>query len=749
MRPVLRQASGIVHHEYALLRSVPVFLCPALIREPYLAQAHRDVKPPATRSFSSFKRNQQEAFVEAAELQTPPTPEYASKAPSEPFRTLPLSCPGCGAPTQVLDKGDAGYYNLERNAVKAYLYYDPTKSQDKKQQEDIYTKALQQADPKILEEAGMDKDVLNSPSKKELKELLPPPTPICERCHNLLNHRIGTPIAHPTIDSIHATIAESPYKRNHIYHVVDAADFPLSLVPNLQSSLKLPKLRTQNRRARHRGWMSGDRIAEVSFIITRSDLLAPLKEQVDKLMPYMQQTLRTALGRAGRNLRLGNVHMVSAKRGWWTTSVKEQIWERGGAAWMVGKVNVGKSALFETVFPKARGGAQDVRKIRSQQEREKMLAGARSMKELLQIQEDLAEEDEEIARAKEEATKSYSIEEEVPENDPEAYDEDSLLPPPQPYTPYPTLPVATSLPGTTASPIRIPFGNKKGELIDLPGLARTTPELSSFVKSEDQDDLVMKSRIAAQRHILKPGQSLVLGGGLIRITPVTKDTIFIVSPFTPLEPHVSSTEKAATLQSQTRESGVPSIVLPGVGDQMQSAGRFPLQWDATKQLAGPLTSKMAGKMKPENLPFTIYSLDVLVEGVGWIEVSCQVRKPKGWVPFHLRPENQGKNLQNKWEKHNSKLPKKADEADVPDAFEKAGLATAKNASEATSQQHELFEQFPEIEVFSPLGKFIGVRQPMCASVLGGPKPVSKRDRKARPRRSMVSVKAQRKPKPKE
>jgi hypothetical protein len=617
------------------------------------------------------------------------------------------------------------------------LEYDPSKAQESRQEEDIYTRALQQLDPEMLEATGMDKSVLNS--SPPITEPQAPQTPICERCHNLIHHSIGTPIAHPTIDSIKATIGESPHQRNHIYHVLDAADFPLSLIPNLQSSLKLPKHRTQNRRAKHRGWMSGDRIAEVSFIITRSDLLVPLKEQADKLMPYMQEVLRTALGRVGRKLRLGNVHMVSAKRGWWTKSVKESIWERGGAGWMVGKVNVGKSALFEVVFPKGRTGTQDVRKIRSQQERENMLSGARSMKELVAVQEQLKEEDEATARAEkypESKPKQTLSPDPKEDEDLEVYDEHSLLPPPQPYTPFPTLPVATSLPGTTASPIRVPFGNKKGELIDLPGLARTTPDLSSFVKPENRDDLVMKSRIAAERHVLKPGQSLVLGGGLIRITP-RSDAIFIVSPFTPLEPHVSSTEKAATLQDQTRASGVPSIVLPSAGEQMKSAGTFPLKWDVTKKLAGPLTSPVAGKMKPENLPFVVWATDVLIEGVGWVEISCQVRKGKTFP-----------------------LGKKTDEViqpppRIPDALEAAGIARAPSSSSSSSSSSsppsQLFGDerdagalFPEVEIFSPLGKFVGTRKPMCASVLAGPKYVAKRDRKARPRMSMVSVKARRK-----
>ncbi len=148
-------------------------------------------------------------------------------------------------------------------------------------------------------------------------------------------------------------ISESPYKYNHIYHVLDAADFPMSLIPQIQRHLELTPQRSQNRRAKTQRYYHG-RMAEMSFIITRSDLLAPQKEQVDKLMPYLTEVLRDALGRSGADVRLGNLRCVSSKRGWWTKQIKDDIWNRGGGGWMVGKVNVGKSNLFESVFPKGR-----------------------------------------------------------------------------------------------------------------------------------------------------------------------------------------------------------------------------------------------------------------------------------------------------------------------------------------------------------------------------------------------------------
>lgn len=489
--------------------------------------------------------------------------------------------------------------------------------------------------------------------------------------------------------------------------------------------------------------MANDRIAEVSFIITRSDLLAPKKEQVDALMPYIQSVLRDALGRTNKDARLGNVRLVSAKRGWWTKQVKEEIWERGGAGWMVGKVNVGKSNLFEVVFPKGRGADyQDVRRIRSESEREAMMKNAQSLDELVAVQKQLAEEDADIERhdkgAKEHQHKPLEPEEEKLDED-EDLDPDALLPPPQPFTPYPVLPIASSLPGTTASPIRIPFGRNKGELVDMPGLARTAPGLETFVRPHAQDDLIMKHRITAHRHVLKPGQSLLLGGGLIRITPVTQDLIFLVHPFVPIDPHVTRTEKAVDLQAQTSDRHVESILAQDVGSQMRSAGRFKLKWDVTKQLAGPLTSKVAAKMRPENLPFRIFSTDILVEGVGWLEISAQMRRRQGWAPVGMVKKD-------------------------PNAARKAKLEAQKRVEEELQMKHEakmrgeVFVRpkvededaedvvaFPEIEVFSPLGKFVGARRPMCASVVSGPRQVSSRERSARPRRSMKSVKAQRKP----
>jgi hypothetical protein len=220
MRPALRQARTLLNHD-ALQASIPTFLCPALLR-PAVQTPRRHATP--ARRFSSFGRAQQEAsapipsteIIEAEALEAP----SSSAQPEQ--RTLPRACPGCGAPSQLYDKKEAGFYNVDRGAVRAYLKWDPAKVQEATQEDDVYSKALKDADPELLKQLG----VLDAPT---VTEALSPDTPVCDRCHNLIHHSVGTPIHHPTVESIQATISESPHRRNHIYHVVDAADFPLSI----------------------------------------------------------------------------------------------------------------------------------------------------------------------------------------------------------------------------------------------------------------------------------------------------------------------------------------------------------------------------------------------------------------------------------------------------------------------------------------------------------------------------------------
>lgn len=401
---------------------------------------------------------------------------------------------------------------------------------------------------------------------------------------------------------------ESPWKTNHVYHILDAADFPLSLVPNIYRQLSLKPQRSPNRRADTVSFRAGKRQAEVHFIITRSDLLGGVKEHVDSLMTYMTQVLRDAFGSSGDRIRLGNVHMVSAYRGWWTKEIKDKIWNEGGGVWMVGKTNVGKSNLISAVFPKSPESAR-------------------------QLREDA------VAKGL--------------ESTPDAVDltADSLLPPVQKQHDFPVLPIVSACPGTTASPIRIPFGEKKGEVIDLPGLFRGG--VAEYVQDKHKLDLIMTKRPKPDRLTIKPGQSLLLGG-LIRITPVDPQDVILASPFVPLEAHVTSTEKASKMMSGKRTPPYTLIANEGVGETVASAGTIELKYDVTKTYGRRL--KEPSPADEGRIPlFQMLSVDILIEGCGWVELVTQVRTK----------------------------------------------SLAQNG-------------FPKVEVFSPEGKCVGSRRPMTA-----------------------------------
>ena len=618
----------------------------------------------------------------------------------QPSKTLPLQCHGCGALSQTTVPDEAGYYDVTRKVVREYLGLEGEKQERKTSDADqVVQQALQSIDVEALERQGINLKALlpERPSRAR-----PAPAtdkaPLCDRCHNLIHHSAGNSIYHPSIESLHDTIEESPYKQNHVYHVLDAADFPMSLLPRLHSLLDVT-LRTQNRRSKPVKFQHGRR-TEMSFIISRSDLLAPKKEQVDSLMPYITETLRDALGRVGGRVRLGNVHCVSAKRGWWTKELKEEIWKRGGAGWMVGKANVGKSQLFEAVFPKGR--------MEGQASKHQI-----SVNVFPNTQPHLPGEHHDEANPL------------LPGRTATPTAEFSLLPPAQPETNYPSMPVVSSLPGTTASPIRIPFGSGRGELIDLPGLSRT--DLEHHIAPAHRAQLIMKSRVTPVQQVLRPGQSLLLGG-FIRLTPRNispdEELIFLAYAFTPIEPHTTATDKAVAVQTEAeagdglRPAGVENIALPGTGATVKHAGAFQVRYDVTKARTGPLMRKDAVGLKADRLPYRVLGLDILIEGCGWVEVVVQVRTKQLFT--RVRESGGGEMDMGTWASQVQTLDLRPEPVNVD---RKGGDREAEAA-------------WPVIDVYSPEGRFIGYRRPMNAWELNKPRT----DAVKRPRKSMKGAK---------
>ncbi|KAL8381055.1 hypothetical protein RB595_005378 [Gaeumannomyces hyphopodioides] len=705
-----------------LFQAPPLYLCPALRsfasaslplrhHRPLVCGQRKCRDTPAQRSLLQPRREVRRAHSlgvapqETEGLGNDAELERAYQALSG----LPPQCTGCGAITQTATPGRPGYYSPERKDVKlsSGLEPPPPKVPTRHEKEDsIVTAALRSVKPEELEKLGVNVAALTSDlPNHEPKEQPNPRSPLCDRCHNLIHHSDGAPIFHPSLEALRETLDESPYKYNHVYHVIDAADFPMSLLPNIHSLLEAMPLRSQNRRSRS-GRFYKDRKTEISFVITRSDLLGPKKKLVDGMMSYLRETLRDALGRRGRRLRLGNVHCVSARRGWWTQELQKDIWKRGGGCWFVGKANVGKSRLFHDVFPKGLMG-----KSQSKHQITVPLGASPQGRDL----EDSAMA--ELLPAPEAAL-------EAEEDEVEELDEYSLLPPARRETNFPEMPIVSALPGTTASPIRVPFGNGKGELIDLPGLERS--RLEQYVKPEHRQSLIMKTHVRPTVEVIRPGKSLLIGG-FVRITPELPWYNVLSWSFVPLKAHLTSTYKALAMQQQTGEIQVENIATESAVEATKLAGTYELRWDVTKDYTGPLTAKAAGKVPLDRLPFRILGADIVIEGVGWVELTVQMRKND--LEWRTRGAKR-KEISRTRRRGGDEIRQTLDLSGPGDE------EVQKDEDDVPEKGGEDDIAWPKVQVFTPEGRFVSVRPPMKASLCCPPQ----KPDKGRPRKSMKGEK---------
>ncbi|KLU91886.1 hypothetical protein MAPG_10835 [Magnaporthiopsis poae ATCC 64411] len=686
-----------------LFQTSPLYPCPAVRfasaghRRPLVYGQHRcrDLLTQA-RLLQPGLEVRRAYSLEATARQDPELDAKLQRA-REALSGLPPQCTGCGGLTQTSTPGRPGYYNPERKDVKlcSGLETPPPRVPTRHEKEDsIVAAALRAVDPEKLENLGVNVTALKSDLPSHEPEQQPDRAPpLCDRCHNLVHHSEGTPIFHPSLEALRETIDESPYKYNHIYHIIDAADFPMSLLPNIHSLLEAMPLRSQNRRSRS-GRFYGDRKMDISFIITRSDLLARKKEQVDGMMSNIRETLREALGRRGRRVRLGNVHCVSARCGWWTQELLRKIRRLGGGCWFVGKANVGKSRLFHAVFPKGMGQPQP-------------------NNHQITVSPDANLQGRELERSAVAELLPFAEEDEM-----EELDEYSLLPPARRETNFPEMPLVSALPGTTASPIRVPFGNGKGELIDLPGLRRS--RLDEYVKPEHHRSMIMQKHIRPTKEVIAPGKSLLIGG-FIRITPELPWYNVLSWSFVPLKVHITSTRKAVALQQQTGEVNVENIATKKAAEATRLAGTYALRWDVTKEYTGPLTAKAAGNIPVDRLPFRILGADIVIEGVGWIELTVQVRK--------MQLEREAK-----------KRPKRHDRDEIRQTLDLSEPGDEEiwkdEHDDVPEEQDDDDEAWPKVQVYTPEGGFVSVRPPMKASLCCQPR----KPDKGRPRKSMKGAK---------
>ncbi|KAI5786745.1 hypothetical protein FPQ18DRAFT_263516 [Pyronema domesticum] len=451
--------------------------------------------------------------------------------------------------------------------------------------------------------------------KKAKKSDPPKFDPICNRCHELKHHHQAPPLpAYPTLETLATLLQTSRHKHNHIYHLIDAADFPMTLRPSMQRYLykNLPKSITRN--------------LTISYVITRCDILSPARESVASLMTYLKSVLKEKLPENQRvESPYNKIYAISSRSGWDIGKLKDEIASRRGGVWIVGAVNVGKSTLMRDIWPK--GGVL----------RPVDLNDAAEFDILPENHAEIDYVDQEYYDDIPDLPPLDAADATPPELDQilASAVEKTIEKPAKPNTARPAdyiPPLISEVPGTTAAPLRVSYisanrgGKLKGEVVDLPGLERWVgfpgTGLMPYVRPDRHRMLSMKKRINPEQITLKPGQSIVLGG-LVMITPKTETLHVQINPFTVLPVHVARTEKCRPQDTDHKQSWLmPDAVTP-LPTAFKSAGVFTLAEDVTPRRNPMLKSKSPEALKM--LPYKVLATDIVMDGIGWVEISCQVR----------------------------------------------------------------------------------------------------------------------------
>ncbi|KAF3933299.1 hypothetical protein ABW19_dt0200188 [Dactylella cylindrospora] len=580
-----------------------------------------------------------------------PLPEAPSG--KEPPSSMPAFCPGCGAKSQSESSKQPGYYGPaasmpqeKKVPIKNKEYVD--KKQD---QAEIYNMALSLMPPDVkelirqtnmnhpaedayIQELGDEEEFVwddffervkpaeptrlppaNSPESKSWLGALEAnpdgPFPeavsstarsdiLCCRCRNLRHHeKLLSEIPDTTYAQAAEIIANSPFTRIHIYHAIDAADFPLSVLPNAKKHI----LQALNE-------IKGGKKKDItmSYVITRADVLLPTELQVQRLMTYIRRVLSNYLG---EDAELKDLRVVSAKRTWTTERLKDEVRARKGGIFLLGRTNVGKSRLYEAIFPKRnKKGLDYVTPKFGKDDLETLPTGT------------------EVGDEAEVAANEWFVQNGTKVR-------------------YPEMPLVSKIPGTTVGPITIDFAAGRGQLVDLPGFPRAG--IMKYVRPDRVKDAVLLDRKRAEKCIIPCDKHLVIGG-LVVIKPIPptegrrKNITFICNLFTNLPPHVAKPTKVEKFTNLPRGGGPREFAWgqPEMGGIIQSAGRFKLTKNVTKKEIPWLPGRGADEWVDKNIAWKVMAADILIEGCGWVEVFAQVGKddPDPEIEV-LSPEGKG------------------------------------------------------------------------------------------------------------
>ena len=384
-------------------------------------------------------------------------------------RSPPPLCPGCGAPSQQTDPSLPGHYGTKPRRGIAAKSKPRADEADKLWEEALKrvegdAALLRQLLPEGRREDGWRADRLGEGHL----------APICDRCHFMKHHHDAPSLpAYSTFKALCALLLSSRHRHNHIYHLVDAVDFPLSLRPGLLRYLHrmLPKSLTRN--------------LTISYVITRCDILMPREDQISSYMTYFKSALKRLIPKEQKlETPFTKVYAISSRTGWEIGALKKEISKRRGGVWFLGAVNVGKSTLLRDIWP---------------------TDGVLRPTTL----EDAAEFD--ILPAEELADPAAPCSSEAQQQQPDS--EVEVIRPGAARAHVP--PTVSDIPGTTAAPIRVSYQSVgrgprfRGEVVDLPGLERWVgfkeTGLMKYVRPNRQRSLAIKDRVRPLEFVIKPG----------------------------------------------------------------------------------------------------------------------------------------------------------------------------------------------------------------------------------------------------
>jgi hypothetical protein len=144
MKRQARHVVNVLHND--IHDTIPFFLCPALARPyvrplPSFRRQIRSTRPLSSPSSTACQRVEIRSLT-ASTLQ-------GEQAVSEPL-VLPLSCPGCGAPTQTLHPNEAGFYTTTRKTLVNHV------TPAKREEDNVLQSTLKKIGKRKAQRLGVD-----------------------------------------------------------------------------------------------------------------------------------------------------------------------------------------------------------------------------------------------------------------------------------------------------------------------------------------------------------------------------------------------------------------------------------------------------------------------------------------------------------------------------------------------------------------------------------------------------------------